>query len=1219
MERNELISKLRINYPENLPISSRVAEIRELWRNHQVIVIAGSTGSGKTTQLPKIALELGGGLRGRVGCTQPRRLAATAMARRLALELNAEYGNEVGYQVRFDDRTTSDTVLKFMTDGILLAEIRNDRLLKQYDTLIIDEAHERSLNIDFLLGFLKNLLPKRPDLKVAISSATLDVESFSKFFNNAPVLTVEGRIFPVEDLYFPPELDEDLPHQIGRAVDFLTELNPNGDILVFLPGEREIRDAADLLNGRNYRYTETLPLYARLSYAEQQKVFITGKRRRIILATNVAETSLTIPGISYCIDSGLARVKRYNPRSRIEELQIEMISQAAARQRRGRCGRTTDGVCVHLYGENDLNHAAPFTDPEIKRTGLAGVILQMALLRLPKIDRFPFMDPPSAQLIRDGIRTLNDLQALNSAGQLTPEGWKLAEIPLDPHLGKMLLNAQRRKVLPELLVLTAGLSVNNVRERPSEKKQEADAIHRQWRDERSDFIASLNLWNDAWNCGAFASNGNLRKFCRKKFLNFNRMREWRNLVIDLSDFFHVPAVGEIENIPYDQVHESLLSGIPRHIAQYDSEHKYYRGADGKKFHIFPGSGLAKRKSPPEWLLAFAVVETSRIYAIEVAEIRPDFFEHAVPHLCSKVYDSAHYDENNGFVRARERLTFSGLLIHSGRKVDFSKNNPVAAREVLIREGLLTGVLKIPHTWIDKFHARREELQKLELKLRRPGGIYDEVGVAEYLLQELPSEAVSLSALKEITKHDKRDYTPPAEVYMLQQFDHINPDDYPDTMGWGERRYQLIYHFEPGEKNDGVMICIPENELNLLPPWALDWLPPGYLPELFSRLIRALPKELRRQIGVNDGVNGLLSEYHNHPVFRDQPLHSAIQTWLEEWSGKKIDPEIWEKMELPEYLQLKLGIMDKKGRITKILRELPEELRRGSRLSGSLPGVAKHTVSGATTWPDNEPMPLELELPKNSGRIVYPALTDEGESVGKQLFLRLNEAKLRHTEGLLKLFKLDQAILYKYVKRNAKFTNEMRMSWFLGVAGHNVDEHFTAAAIKESFGVELWEIRSKLQWEQAKDHACEKAVEIANIHQKKLEEIYDRYQQIKQLEHKLSLRFANSAMEIEEHLKLLFSPGFLLRPAVWSDYPRYLRGLQLRAERMIANPGRDSQKCELLQPYINKFYAVKAKVSELSEDPELYNYWRLLEEARLAQFAPEIPLKIRAPLNQLAKI
>ncbi|MBO5762628.1 MAG: ATP-dependent RNA helicase HrpA, partial [Lentisphaeria bacterium] len=590
----------------------------ELWRNHPVIVIGAATGSGKTTQLPKIAAELGWGNNGMIGCTQPRRIAATAMARRVAAETGGECGGAVGYQVRFDEQLSEQTCIKFMTDGILLAETRSDRQLRRYSCIIIDEAHERSLNIDFLLGYLKELLIKRKDLKIAISSATLDLELFSRFFDNAPVVEVEGRTFPVEDHYLPPlDADEELDEHLARAVEHLSAIDPRGDILAFLPGEREIRECTALLTGRKLPNTEILPLFARLSNADQQKVFRTGGRRRIILATNVAETSITIPGIRFCIDSGLARISRYNPRNRIQELRVETISKASIRQRRGRCGRTSEGICVHMYSEDDFHRCDDYTDPEIRRSSLAGVILQMAALHLPRIDRFQFIDPPPPALIREGMRTLEDLGAIHpGAGTLTADGRVLSRLPIDPQLGKMMLEGRKRNVLREIIIITAFLSIADPRERPMEKQKAADDAHRKYKDERSDFVMVLKLFYALKTAlGENFSNGLLRRYTKENYLNFNRMREWLNLVSELIDHARElswrldPEEPDPERIAYDPLHIAILSGIPRQIAKYVPEYQYFLGTGGRKFVIFPGSGLARRKKMPAWLLSFALMET----------------------------------------------------------------------------------------------------------------------------------------------------------------------------------------------------------------------------------------------------------------------------------------------------------------------------------------------------------------------------------------------------------------------------------------------------------------------------------------------------------------------------------------------------------------------------------------------------------------------------------
>jgi ATP-dependent helicase HrpA len=748
-----IAGRISYSFPENLPITNHVDNIRDALQRHQTVIVCGTTGSGKTTQLPKIALAIGQGRYGRIGCTQPRRLAATAMARRVASELNVQCGREVGYQVRFDNRTGADTVIKFMTDGILLAETQNDGDLLQYDTLIIDEAHERSLNIDFILGYLKNLLHKRLDLKIVISSATLDAENFSRFFNNAPVIAVEGRAYPVDDFFLPPEEDEDLSAHIGRAVRWISEIDRRGDILVFLPGEREIREAADLLHGWNLAHTEVLPLFARLSMSGQQRVFSPGPGRRIILATNVAETSITIPGVHYVIDSGFVRLSRFNPRNQIQELQIEQVSQAGARQRRGRCGRIAAGVCVYLYEKEKLEASQPYTDPEIRRTCLAGVILQMAMLGLPPIERFPFLDAPQPALIREGYRTLRDIGAIDNAGRITGEGRQIAAMPLDPRLAKTICYARNCKVLPEIMVISAFLSIQDPRERPSEQRQAADQAHCQWRDENSDFISILKLWNFVQNEAAGMSNSAIHKLCRRNFLNYNRIREWKNLYLDLCEAVSDEEWGvstaagiEQDEFNYDMIHKALLSGIPGNIGMYDREEQIFIGAGNRKFHIFPGSGLFKKKPVPPWVMAFALVSTAKVFARQAAVIKPEWIEEVAPHLCTVIYENAVWDKAAGFVFAREKVIFGGLVINGGRRVHYGKVCPDEARIIFIREAMVPGEINSSGKWLKNHLLMLKTINALEEKIRRPGVLLDTDAIFAHFNHALPPQACSAKSL-----------------------------------------------------------------------------------------------------------------------------------------------------------------------------------------------------------------------------------------------------------------------------------------------------------------------------------------------------------------------------------------------------------------------------------------------------------------------------------------
>jgi ATP-dependent helicase HrpA len=1202
-----------------------VAEIERLWRDHPVIIVGGATGSGKTTQLPKIALEIGRGRQGRIGCTQPRRIAASAMARRVAQELSVECGEAVGYQVRFDNRTASSTVIKFMTDGILLAETAADRKLRQYDTLIIDEAHERSLNIDFLLGYLKNLLPARPDLKIAISSATLDLEAFSRFFDGAPIVEVEGRMFPVEDIFLPPEdADEELPDQVARAVNFLSELDRHGDMLVFLPGEREIRDCTELLTGRKLPNTEVLPLYSRLGAQEQQRVFKPGRLRRIILATNVAETSITIPRIRFCIDSGLARISRYNPRTRIQELQIETISQASVRQRRGRCGRVADGVCAHLYSEDDLARSPGYTDPEIRRTSLAGVILQMAALKLPKISHFPFIDPPPPALIREGMHTLEDIRAVLPGGKLTPDGWTLAALPIDPHLGKMLLEAERLKVLPELLIICAGLSIADPRERPADKQQQADEQHRKFRDEKSDFIGFLRLWAAITaELGENPSHGALRRFCRTYFLNYNRISEWRNLAADLEEACREnrrsdPAKRklELDRLPYDQIHMAILAGIPRNIAKYVPEYRYFLGTGGRKFDIFPGSGLFKRKNPPPWLLTFALVETSRLFGRNNAEIKPEYLEAVAPHLCVSVYERPAWDEATGFVHALEKLTFGGLVIHAGRRVHYGKTHPKEAREIFIRDALAPGNVDLPGTWAGRHCAMLRELEALEIKVRRPDSIVDGDAIFEHFMLLLPPEALSVDSLKQLIRRDPADYSMNRADAMQTQYIEFDERDYPDELVFSGHRFRLQYRFDPGEEDDGVTLLVPEKELNLLPGWALDYPAPGYLAEKVEAMLRALPKTIRQRLSpLADCAADFAAKVKSGDVFAGQPLVDALLEYLAGSCEVNFAANLFEAARLPEHLRLKIALLNEKNQVKAILRELPERRNLSSQLSHTVAGVAPLVSGGGRTWP-GDALPPEVELPGAAGKTAFPALTDEGDSVGRQLFLKRAEALHAHRRGLIRLFRLGQANQVKFIRRTLEPARELKLAWFVHDREQRAADDLLDAAIVESFGVELWSIRDRQAFEVAAERAKQEVGEASNRLAAGLIRLHQLYLPVDELTDKLKRRPGVDARDLRRQLDFLFAPDFLRRPAVWSDYPRYLRGLKIRAERFGNNPAKDAEKFAALAPWIERFELATRDVADLTRIPDLYDFWLLLEECRLSCFAPEVPVRIKNPTSRL---
>ncbi len=1211
--------QFRIEFPEELPISQHIEEIKQAWSSNSVIIVGGDTGSGKTTQLPKIALSLGAGRYGLIGCTQPRRIAASAMSRRVAQELGCELGTGVGYQVRFEDRTTKSTVLKFMTDGILLAETRTDRQLRQYEAIIIDEAHERSLNIDFLLGYLKNLRKIRPELKVAISSATLDTEEFSKFFDNAPVISIEGRTYPIEDVFMPPECDEELDSHVARAVDFVSELDPQGDILVFLPGEQEIRDTADVLNGRQLRNTEVLPLFGRLSNADQQKVFNPGRMRRIVLATNVAETSVTIPRIRFVIDSAQARIKRFNARTQIEELQVETISQASARQRRGRCGRIANGVCVHLQSEDDLKRAAPYTDPEIKRTSLAGVILQMAVLGLPRITNFPFINPPSPVAVREGLRTLEDLQALDPTGRPTRDGKKLAELPIDPQLGRMLAYAEQHRLLPELLVITAFLSIRDPQERPIDKILASEEAHRKFQDSDSDFMGIIRLWNAIQQ--ECSSHRQLRVFARKNFYNFSRLMEWRNLVSDLAKVAtnlkwrgaEVPKI--LEKTPYDLLHQSILAGIPRHIAQYQPEERRYRGTSTRQFQIFPGSGLYKRKPPPEWLMSFALVETNRLYARQNALIKPSYIEKAASHLCTKLYDHPRWDPASGFVYARLRLSLGGLLIHNGRQVLYSVSHPKEAREIFIREALATGMANVPGTWLAKNAHIHRELTQLEIKLRRPGTVLDSEAIVTYYLDQLPSDIHSIKSVLELARTDPRDYCIPLDVAMQEQFWEWDIADYPDSLEFSGQEFSLRYTFAPGESMDGITLMVPSEQLSLIPRIMLDWLIPGYLADKVELMLRSLPKAIRKELfPLMETATNFCQAVKSGNIFKEQPLEVALTEFLQEKIGTVVTASDFSQIQFPEHLILKIAELNANGKILKIHRELPTFVREDSRLSIAVPQARHFNATGYTTWPAENYLPEVIELSNN--KVAYAALHDEGNSIGKALYMNEAEARINHQRGIIRLFRLENVALMKYLRSSLKFSNQAMLSWFLDY--HDGIDDLIDLAIVVALGTDLWKLRDQTAYEIGSERARSEvgtgAIKMAH----QLDEYLINYQFGREAIKKIQSQSPDSAADMERHLSLLFRKHFLKSMVVFEDYPRYLRGVRIRAERAIASPGRDEKKLDTISGQLDRLHLAVESVPELTSKPLLHDLWQLTEECRLAVFAPEVPLAIRSPLKKWDK-
>ncbi len=1241
---------LKIDYPKNLPISGKRADIQKLIEKNQVVIVCGTTGSGKTTQLPKIVLEAGAGKTGRIGITQPRRLAATGMARRVAEEMQTEYGQGVGCQVRFDNSTCDETVIKFMTDGILLAETQRDRHLQQYDCLIIDEAHERSLNIDFLLGYLKNLIKVRPDLKIVISSATLDAESFSEFFNNAPVIQVEGRTYPVEDFFLPPGKDEELSNHILRAMRWISDVDDQGDVLVFLPGEREIRDATKKLEGQHWKNTEVLPLFGRLSMGEQQRVFKTGGRRRIILATNVAETSITIPGIHYVIDSGQVRLSRFNPRTQVQGLQVEQVSQASARQRRGRCGRVTDGICIYLYDKDTFDGSAQYTDPEIRRTSLAGVILQMDLLGLPPIEQFPLLDPPQPALVREGYKALQDIGAIDEDRKLTQLGRDIARFPTDPHLARMIVQARDEGALPEILVLVAFLSIQDVRERPTEKAEAADLAHKQWMDPKSDFITILNLWNfiEAER-GTGGSHGKLRKLCKKNFVNYRRVMEWRNLwkdlrncvrdlkwnVDDASSFVaHAKHTGRSNATKleasstihdYDLIHRSLLAGLPANIG-FKGEDREFTAARNRKFFIFPGSALFKK--PPEWVMVFALVETTKLYARTVAEIKPEWLADVAPHLCKSVYKKPEWSPEKGFVYAKESIVSGGLTLLDGRPVHYGPLNPEAARKIFISDGMVPGNMTTHGGWLKLHHRMLDDIAALEEKIRRPGALLDHAAIFDHFDRLLPPDVYSVKTLEKWIRKTRARIAMRMADAMFPQSTPITPADYPDSLTFHHEEFQLVYTFDPGEELDGIALVCPTVKLAFLPNWAPDWLVPGWLEEKVSRLLRTLPKNLRTTIAPIDKtakafhhtslsmgdtkpliLKDELPCHTSQSMIFEQPLLDALSAYLQQEFRLPVDASDFDESALPEFLRMKVIETDG-DKIVRIHSSVSDEHRLTAHRSSTELAFAKWTLPPKKTWP-GDMLPEFItrgDSKKNRG---YPALTSEAGGVGRRVFLSQINAAASHRAGLARLFRIQQADQMKYVEKRPPLPPMVQL---------------TASAIDETFLTDFFdatihealthdgrvEIRDGAAFDKCADEARTTLYETAEENAGLLEDMLGQREKIAEDLDALPGEY-DSRHDLEMQLAFLFRPGFLQTLDVFTRYPRYLKAMQIRIQRIRNNAPTDLRKLAEVEPFQNRLNDKLLECDDIGSAHDLIEFAMLIEEFRVNRFAPEIktPVKVSA--------
>ncbi len=1223
----------RFQYPD-LPISRHRREIAEALRRHRVVVVVGETGSGKTTQLPKIALEVAGERRGMLGCTQPRRLAAVAVARRIAEETGSELGGYVGYQVRFDDKTSRDTKLKLMTDGILLAETQDDRDLRKYHTIILDEAHERSLNIDFLLGYMKLLLERRKDLRLIISSATMDAGAFSDFFDKAPVINVEGRTYHVDHHYMPQRHpEEELPQHVARAVQWLSEYDNKGDVLIFLPGEREIRDCADELEGLHLPHTDILPLFARLGLADQQRIFHpTRGRRRIVLATNVAETSLTIPGIIYVVDSGLARISRYLPGRQIQRLQVEPISQASARQRAGRCGRVTEGVCIRLYAESDFETRDAYTDPEIKRSALAGVILRMADLHLPPLGEFPLPDPPSPRLVNEGYKTLREIGAIDRHKKLTATGRSLARLPLDPRLGRMLLEAEHQHCLPEMLVIVAGLSIMDPRERPQEFATQADQAHAQWKNADSDFLSMLSLWRSSleFKNKRNLNRNQLRKWCSKNYLSFLRMVEWHNLEQDLSAAlkdtmrWSIPELpAEAEQATPEMVHRALLAGAPLQFGFWRADDKVYRGAGGRDFSIFPGSGMFRRNKRAEWIFGTELVETSRLFMRRCAVLNPEWIEQIAPQLCSHhAYDAA-WDAAAGVVFAKERVTCGGLTIVDGRRISYARVNLPAARDIMIRDGILERNMRDKAPFLKHLAEMREEVRTVEAKLRRRDLIWCSEGVYNFFAERLPKDCASEKALRnwrdrEEKKDPKLLFVPYSDCVYPGE-DEAPRDLYPDELQVAGGEYPVYYSHAPGEADDGVTLGVHIDQLADFPDWLPSWGVQAHLADRAEILLRTLPKDVRNFLMPIAATADDFAEdwYDREP---DRPLGQALAEFVMRRTQKFCNAQQFDFSRLPAELITKIWVCDDKGDELALgtdaaaLREhLADYCQKRFRKQAS----RSFSATPMTRW-DCGDLPATVDVGNGLG---YPALQDDGERVRIKVFPSQEEADRAHRFGVRRLAIIRHADFVNSIRKKLPLKSmeaKLAITTLGSVPKNNATDTIYAAMdaalcspmprTAAEFDAACLRMRERLYdniagplnrlWEQLAD--TDRA-----LREYCLTAGRDRYA-------------ARIAEDLQREWQWLTRPYFLsdAAPDTLQDLSRFARGMLMRLQKIAQQPAvRELERMDSLNAAIRAdFYE---QYPRHANSPAWLAYGLMVAEFRLSIFAPTLAVKGRASAKKLS--
>jgi ATP-dependent helicase HrpA len=1220
--RARLAAVPAIGYPESLPVSRRKDDIAAAIRDHQVVVVAGETGSGKTTQLPKICLELGRGVRGQIGHTQPRRIAARTVAERIAEELDRPLGTTVGYKVRFTDQAGDDTMIKVMTDGILLAEMQHDRMLRRYDTLIIDEAHERSLNIDFILGYLKDLLPRRPDLKLIITSATIETQRFAEHFAGphgpAPVIEVTGRTYPVEVRYRPlvttadddTEEPVDLLDGIAEAVDELGR-EGDGDILVFLSGEREIRDTADLLGKRNLRNTEIVPLYGRLSAAEQHKVFERHTGRRVVLATNVAETSLTVPGIRYVIDPGTARISRYSSRLKVQRLPIEPVSQASADQRKGRSGRTSDGICIRLYSQEDFEARPEFTEPEILRTNLASVILQMTNLGLGDLAKFPFIDPPDRRNVNDGVKLLEELGALDER-KLTPLGRQLAQLPVDPRLARMVIEADKQECVAEVMVVAAALSIQDPRERPADKQQQADEKHARFTDKESDFFSYLNLWKYLRDKQQELSGNQFRRMCRAEFLNYLRVREWQDIYAQLRQVARTLGLSLAEDreelADGQRVHTALLAGLLSHIGLKDTDKREYLGARGAKFAIFPGSALFKKQ--PRWVMSAELVETSRLWGRVNARIEPEWAEKLAPHLVKRSYSEPHWDRRTGSVLAYEKVTLYGLPIVPRRRVGYAKVDPVVSRELFIRHALVEGDWETHHRFFADNAKLLAQIEEIENRARRRDILVDDETVYALYDARIPADVVSARHFdawwKKARRTDPDLLTFTRELLVNAGRDGVDPKAYPDAWLAEGVRLPLTYEFDPRSSADGVTVRVPLALLNKLDPEDFGWSVPGFRKEVVIALIRALPKALRTNfVPVPDWAEAVLDRI----APRRGSLPDAVGAELRRLTGTIVPRDAWRPDQVPEHLRMNFRVVNENGEVIGEGRDL-EALRRSlaPKVQATISAAAGDLERRGITTNDFGVLPRRIAQVRGGYEVtVYPALADEGDSVAVRVFETEPEQREAMRAGTRRLLLLTLPPAARYLQGRLDNRAKLELSranpyrsiadLLDDCAGAAVDKLVADAGGPVYSSVEFTALR-----ESVRADLVDAVANVVTQVQAVLATAYDVDQRLRSLKDPGLLP---ALADIRQQLKGLVHAGFVTETG-WRQLhhlPRYLRGIVHRLDRLAGNLPRDRQLMAQIHEIESEYRELRADLPVGGPaDEGLREIRWMIEELRINFFA-----------------